>query len=138
MDGADAVNEERQFLVGEDEDDYEEVRSFRSSESIDSQEGAEERQRHNNIMGNAHARTSHLEVHTTEDQMPHKGRHRGGLAAKAGIILVRSIILFGASANDRSIGHSQYLHCHTAICDVWYFIRDIRYFGAWAIYPGLW
>lgn len=85
-DGTATENEERQFLVGEDEDDYEEVRSFRSSASIDSQDG-EERERHNNIMGNVRARTSHLEVHTTEDTSMPKRSRGGGLAAKAGIIL---------------------------------------------------
>lgn len=88
-----ADHEEQPFLVGGDEDDYEEVRSFRSSASMDSQEGDEGRERQNSLMSNSQARQSHLEVHTTDDpsnQMTARRRGGGGLAAKAGIILVSS------------------------------------------------
>lgn len=92
---------ERQFLVGNDDDDddalADEVRSFSSSASMDDDD---ERDRSNSLMNNARARMSHLSVHeedpdndTAQGPPTHRGAGNGGLAAKAGIILVRSSLI---------------------------------------------
>ncbi|KAK7678039.1 hypothetical protein QCA50_018980 [Cerrena zonata] len=85
--------ERQQFLVGDDEDENglaDEVRSFRSSVSMDEQDGAHDRPHVNTLMGNANARMSHIQVGDLADEqarevaVPKRG---GGLAAKAGVIL---------------------------------------------------
>lgn len=97
-------DEERQFLVagpGDDEDEGEgegleaEVRSFRSSASMDGeeQEGDAQRlqqERRGEFMANSAARASHLQVHGSDEPEweGEEGKSGGGLAAKAGIILV--------------------------------------------------
>ncbi|KAI0943211.1 hypothetical protein AcW1_002427 [Taiwanofungus camphoratus] len=110
---------ERQFLVGDDEDDEdededenvtlrddertrkeeedreleEEVRSFRSSASMDSSDEPGDRdgvrERRDAFMNNATARTSHLDVGMPDenDDTHEEGETRSGLAAKAGIII---------------------------------------------------
>lgn len=83
---------ERQFLVGQDEDDYEEVRSMSSTASIDTAEDDIDHERPRSglgLMSNEVARMSHLDVHTGDIEDDVVGTRRGGgLAAKAGIILV--------------------------------------------------
>ncbi|EKM56768.1 uncharacterized protein PHACADRAFT_254080 [Phanerochaete carnosa HHB-10118-sp] len=90
---------ERQFLVGNDEDEEregleDEVQSFRSSVSMDTEQ---ERAKAELFMNNASARRSHLNVNDAsssrlslhadyEESIP-KEKKGGGLAAKAGIIL---------------------------------------------------
>ena len=93
-------DEERQFLVAgpgdEDEEGLEaEVRSFRSSASMDGEEQdgdvlREQRERRGEFMANSAARMSHLQVHGSDepDWEGEEGKQGGGLAAKAGIILV--------------------------------------------------
>ncbi|KAI0926618.1 hypothetical protein AcV7_010403 [Taiwanofungus camphoratus] len=110
---------ERQFLVGDDEDDEdededenvtlrddertrkeeedreleEEVRSFRSSASMDSSDEPGDRdgvrERRDAFMNNPTARTSHLDVGMPDenDDTHEEGEARSGLAAKAGIII---------------------------------------------------
>ncbi|TFY54951.1 hypothetical protein EVJ58_g8555 [Rhodofomes roseus] len=91
-------DEERQFLVADPGDEDEgleaEVRSFRSSASMDGPE--EERdalrlqqERRGEFMSNASARMSRLQVHGVEEPEwdGDDGKRGGGLAAKAGIIL---------------------------------------------------
>lgn len=91
---------ERQLLVGsgEDEDDAleDEVRSFRSSASMD-EEPDQQKAKYASLMNNASARMSRLEVHTSEGEGSQAGGvvegkkpKEGNLAAKAGIILVCS------------------------------------------------
>ncbi|KAJ3559646.1 hypothetical protein NM688_g217 [Phlebia brevispora] len=84
---------ERQFLVGdaEDEELEDEVRSFRSSASMDDEP---ERGKLDALMHNAAARTSYLNVshgagpsHDAEDDSGRTPRRGGGLAAKAGTIM---------------------------------------------------
>lgn len=96
-DGEGATHE-RQFLVGNDEDEEpegleDEVQSFRSSVSMDTEQ---ERAKIGSFMNNSSARMSHLDVHQgssralDEDgdgEVP-KEKKGGSLAAKAGIILV--------------------------------------------------
>ncbi|KAI0080485.1 MFS general substrate transporter [Panus rudis PR-1116 ss-1] len=93
--GLGADDDERQFLVGHDNDDdddglAEEVRSFRSSVSMDGETLAEEQAPRGSIMNNVHARMSHLQIDSPslplDDVDSHKDGRRG-LAAKAGIIL---------------------------------------------------
>ncbi|OBZ66441.1 General alpha-glucoside permease [Grifola frondosa] len=93
-----AVDEqERQFLVGEDDDAEDEhdmltaeVRSFTSSASMDSQD-EEPRERSEVVMGNLSAHMSHLDVHSgvlsDDETLREEGAVGSGLAAKAGIIL---------------------------------------------------
>ena len=93
-------DEERQFLVAgpgdEDEEGLEaEVRSFRSSASMDGEEQdgdvlREQRERRGEFMANSAARASHLQVHGSDEPEweGEEGKKGGGLAAKAGIILV--------------------------------------------------
>ena len=95
---------ERQALVGSDvaEDEEraleDEVRSFRSSASIDS-----ERDGHvGALMGNAAARLSHLDVHADDadegvdaDALGEGETGEKGLAGKAGIIIVSSFCTVG-------------------------------------------
>lgn len=94
-------DEERQFLVAGPGDDDEgsgleaEVRSFRSSASMDGeeQEGDAYRlqqERRGEFMANSAARASHLQVHGNDEPAwdGEEGKKGGGLAAKAGIILV--------------------------------------------------
>ncbi|KAH8102283.1 MFS general substrate transporter [Cristinia sonorae] len=77
-------NEERQFLVGDsDEDDYEEIRSVSSAASLDD-EGQQNRGGLG-LMSNESARQSHLDVRPEDERA--KPKRGGGLAAKAGIIL---------------------------------------------------
>lgn len=98
-DRSDGEEHERQFLVGHaDEDEPEpledEVQSFRSSVSMDTEQ---QRAKAELFMHNATARRSHLDVGTTSgsrltlhadhDETPPKEKKGGGLAAKAGIIL---------------------------------------------------
>lgn len=92
-----AADPERQFLVGSDDEDEgleAEVRSFRSSASMDAQERGHEAQglrvRQEEFMGNAFARASHLDVQSDIDDLGDVagGRRGSGLAAKAGIIIV--------------------------------------------------
>ncbi|TCD69764.1 hypothetical protein EIP91_006300 [Steccherinum ochraceum] len=82
--------QERQFLVAEEEDDYEEVRSISSAASIEShgEDGDQDERRRNGLglMSNESARMSHLDVHTN-DQDVGRPKRGSGLAAKAGIIL---------------------------------------------------
>ncbi|EPS95433.1 hypothetical protein FOMPIDRAFT_1054159 [Fomitopsis schrenkii] len=93
-------DEERQFLVAGPGDDDEgsgleaEVRSFRSSASMDGeeQEGDAYRlqqERRGEFMANSAARASHLQVHGNDEPAwdGEEGKKGGGLAAKAGIIL---------------------------------------------------
>ncbi|KAH9930693.1 MFS general substrate transporter [Fomitopsis serialis] len=91
-------DEERQFLVADPGDEDEgleaEVRSFRSSASMDESDHEREALRHQQerrgeFMSNASARMSHLEVHGDgePDWEGDGGKEGGGLAAKAGIIL---------------------------------------------------
>ncbi|CAL1709454.1 unnamed protein product [Somion occarium] len=85
-----ADEHERQFLVGDDEDENglaDEVRSFGSSASMDSQEGSGERIRANTLMNNADARMSHVHVDDLAHDHVDGPRREGGLAAKAGVIL---------------------------------------------------
>lgn len=91
-----AADPERQFLVGSDDEDEgleAEVRSFRSSASMDAQERGHEAQglrvRQEEFMGNAFARASHLDVQSDIDDLGvvAGGRRGSGLAAKAGIII---------------------------------------------------
>lgn len=94
-------DEERQFLVADPEDEDEgleaEVRSFRSSASMDEPDEEREalrlqQERRGEFMSNMSARMSHLQVHGGEepDFEGDEGKRGGGLAAKAGIILVRA------------------------------------------------
>lgn len=88
-----------------DDDDAlaDEVRSFSSSASMDGDdEVTPERERLNPLMNNASARMSHLEVYTSAQGSAsdalhghpvHRKQGSGGLAAKAGIILVRIFFL---------------------------------------------
>ncbi|KZT71321.1 MFS general substrate transporter [Daedalea quercina L-15889] len=90
-------DEERQFLVADPEDEDEgleaEVRSFRSSASMDGSDherdaGRQQQERRSAFMSNASARASHLQV--TGDESDWEGddaKKGGGLAAKAGVIL---------------------------------------------------
>ncbi|THH26896.1 hypothetical protein EUX98_g7285 [Antrodiella citrinella] len=83
--------QERQLLVGQDEDDYEEVMSLSSAASLDTPEDDDEPLRERpasglGLMSNQGARMSHLDVPASGDT--DRARKRGGgLAAKAGIIL---------------------------------------------------
>ena len=103
--GVEGQDHERQHLVGDDEDEEDgladEVRSFRSSASMD-----EDRNQHKGkldaIMNNASARMSHLDVHAQLDEgegsqtdgiIDAKKPKEGNLASKAGIILVRSVFI---------------------------------------------
>ena len=107
---------ERQFLVGEDEDEddghlgrpkslEEDVQSFSSNASMDDVSRPSSRQaaragvsRLGGLLDNAAARTSHLDVHslalaqddeaTLHGDDDDDGKRRPGLAAKAGIIIV--------------------------------------------------
>ncbi|KIP03126.1 hypothetical protein PHLGIDRAFT_111240 [Phlebiopsis gigantea 11061_1 CR5-6] len=97
-----APDHERQFLVGADEEEEQEqegledeVRSFRSSVSMDDEE---QRPKLNSIMSNSSARMSHLDVPGAQSSRGFgdadgelsgapREKTRGGLAAKAGIIL---------------------------------------------------
>lgn len=98
--GIDGQDHERQFLVGGDEEEEDaladEVRSFRSSVSMD-EEREQQKGKLGLLMNNASARMSHLDVHASQDEgegSQHEGAaegkkpKNGGLAAKAGIILV--------------------------------------------------
>lgn len=99
-----ADDHERQFLVGkddEDEDDVEgdlqdEVQSFRSSAALDGPDREVERSQLRNLstsMTNVQARVSHLDVHVVpEDELIAEDdtSHSDSLAAKAGIIIVRN------------------------------------------------
>ena len=90
-----ALEPERQFLVGNDEDEdlADEVRSFRSSASMDEEDASD--RGHGPLMSNNTARTSHLDVghfgdsnrdeYEDSEHFPRKGN---GLAAKAGTIMV--------------------------------------------------
>lgn len=107
--------ERQQFLVGEDEDEdplADEVRSFRSSASMDEQDGAHDRPT-NTLMSNASARMSHIQVGDLVDEQangavePRKG---GGLAAKAGVILVSNDLFFGFWAYHSLTLHLQGIH----------------------------
>ena len=97
--GSEAQDPERQFLVGNDEDGDEhledEVRSFRSSTSMDDDRDGR-KHKYGSLMQNDSARMSHLDVHGAGSSQTHlevgvldgsKPRD-GNLAAKAGIILV--------------------------------------------------
>lgn len=143
-------DEERQFLVagpGDDEDEDEgegleaEVRSFRSSASMDGeeQEGDAHRlqqERRGDFMANSAARASHLQVHGADEPEweGEEGKKAGGLAAKAGIILV-SISYAGCGQRlmffVRS-GDTQRLHRHATVrhdgCRIDH-LRDIRRHG---------
>ncbi len=97
--GSEAQDPERQFLVGNDEDGDEhledEVRSFRSSASMD-EDRNQHKHKYGSLMQNDSARMSHLDVHGAgvsgshlEDGTLHNNKPKdGNLAAKAGIILV--------------------------------------------------
>ncbi|KAI0365167.1 MFS general substrate transporter [Pilatotrama ljubarskyi] len=106
---------ERQFLVGEDEDEdehpvrsrslEEDVQSFSSNASMDdpddeptrrptSRQAVHDRETEGVLLNNLAARTSHLDVHSLaadDDTTLHDdddgGKRRPGLAAKAGIII---------------------------------------------------
>ncbi|OCH90826.1 MFS general substrate transporter [Obba rivulosa] len=110
-----ADEDERQFLVGDDEDENEndiarlndsmrrrsverdleeEVRSFRSSASIDSADGlgVPGHVQEHGLMRNVAARMSHLDVHggaplEDEEDGAVDANEGGGLAAKAGIVI---------------------------------------------------
>lgn len=92
--GVDGQDHERQFLVGNDDEEEQgledEVQSFRSSASMD---GEGERAKIGSLLGNSNARMSHLDVPgmsragEDEDGSGPSGKRGGGLAAKAGIIL---------------------------------------------------
>ena len=94
---ADARDHERQFLVGDDEEDLaDEVRSFRSSVSMDDES---ERSKLGPLLHNTSARTSHLDVTTygqpsrDEDDEDEPALKKGNsLASKAGTIMVRPTI----------------------------------------------
>lgn len=119
---------ERQLLVGNGEDEDEaledEVRSFRSSASMDEDPG-QQKAKYASLMNNASARMSHLEVHTSEAEGSQAGdvaegiKPKGGnLAAKAGIILVCSIYLsplFDMTHLNWRKGHTQHLYSDTAV-----------------------
>ncbi|KAI0340319.1 MFS general substrate transporter [Trametopsis cervina] len=87
---------ERQFLVASDEEDEtleDEVRSFRSSASMD-EDREQVTNTYGSLMNNPSARMSHLDVHGGASDGLHdesaaaKSPEAGSLAAKAGIILV--------------------------------------------------
>jgi solute carrier family 45, member 1/2/4 len=96
--GNEVQDPERQLLVGnEDEDENleDEVRSFRSSASMDEDQD-QQRNRIGSLMQNDSARMSHLDVHGSGASGSRLGggvdggkTNEGSLAAKAGIILVR-------------------------------------------------
>lgn len=96
-------DEERQFLVAGPDEEGEgleaEVRSFRSSVSIDGEEQEDgalrlQQERRGEFMANSTARASHLQVQDTDELAweAEEGRKGGGLAAKAGIILVSDLL----------------------------------------------
>ena len=154
------ADDERQFLVGKDEDDeddqtpdldrrrdhqvdheadnalQDEVRSFGSSASMDSDshelERQAERSQLRNLstgMVNEQARMSHLDVNVMSPVSPdgdgyvagiEDKSHSGSLAAKAGIIIVRRILLFVVHCNSRTSGYPQYLHRHASIYHIRY------------------
>lgn len=111
-----AEDDERQFLVGKDDEDEDEhdrdrelehrpeddVQSFRSSASMDMDGPSREAERSNlrnlgTSMVNDEARMSHLDVHVVSPIDGDDGyvpeAHSGSLAAKAGVILV-SLLMF--------------------------------------------
>lgn len=105
----DGEDHERQFLVGNDEEEEheeleDEVQSFRSSMSMDTEQ---ERAKAELFMNNASARRSHLDVHVASSSRLSlhldgegevaKEKKGGGLAAKAGIILVRQRHVWSSS-----------------------------------------
>ncbi|CCL98734.1 uncharacterized protein FIBRA_00739 [Fibroporia radiculosa] len=88
--------QERQRLVVNDDDEADgtleaEVQSFSSSASMDGQDEDTLHARRHEFMTNASARISHLALSADNAILPEgnelEDKHRGGLAAKAGIIL---------------------------------------------------
>lgn len=125
-----ADEQERQFLVGQDEeDDYEEVRSVSSAATSDIPGDEDERPNSGlGLMSNQNARMSHLDVHTGGN--PGFRKQGSGLAAKAGIILVGILQMLWRSLqlSASCTGYPQYFYRAAAICYLWHLFHHLRSF----------